>query len=110
MKERQYLSVKALTKYIKRKFDVDPHLSNVYVKGEISNFKRHSSGHLYFTLKDESARIMAVMFSSYSQSMKFIPENGMNVLIRGSITVYESSGQYQIYVQEMLPDGIGELF
>ncbi|MCR2820350.1 exodeoxyribonuclease VII large subunit [Lederbergia panacisoli] len=110
MTEQQYLSVKALTKYIKRKFDVDPHLSNIYVKGEISNFKRHSSGHLYFTLKDESARIMAVMFSSYSQSMKFNPENGMNVLIRGSITVYESSGQYQIYVQEMLPDGIGELF
>ncbi|MBS4194615.1 exodeoxyribonuclease VII large subunit [Lederbergia citri] len=110
MTERQYLSVKALTKYIKRKFDVDPHLSNVFVKGEISNFKRHSSGHLYFTLKDESARIMAVMFSSYSQSMKFIPENGLNVLIRGSISVYESSGQYQIYVQEMLPDGIGELF
>ncbi|MCJ8006787.1 exodeoxyribonuclease VII large subunit [Lederbergia wuyishanensis] len=110
MTERQYLTVKALTKYIKRKFDVDPHLSNVYVKGEISNFKKHSSGHLYFTLKDESARVMAVMFSSFSQSMKFIPENGMNVLIRGSITVYEASGQYQIYVQEMLPDGIGELF
>ena len=63
MNNPQYLTVKALTKYIKRKFDADPHLSNVFVKGEISNFKKHSSGHMYFTLKDDQARIMAVMFS-----------------------------------------------
>jgi len=106
----QYLTVKALTKYIKRKFDADPHLEQVYVKGEISNFKKHSSGHMYFTLKDEDARIMAVMFARNASGMKFIPENGMNVLLRGSISVYEMSGQYQIYVQEMQPDGIGELF
>lgn len=110
MNSPQYLTVKALTKYIKHKFDVDPHLSNVFLKGEISNFKRHTSGHLYFTLKDEHARIMAVMFSTAARSMKFNPENGMNVLVRGSVAVYESSGQYQIYVQEMQPDGIGELF
>ncbi|WP_456274091.1 exodeoxyribonuclease VII large subunit [Bacillus sp. AK031] len=106
----QYLTIQALTKYIKRKFDKDPHLSGVYVKGEISNFKRHSSGHMYFTLKDDRARILAVMFASANASMKFNPENGMNVLVRGDLSVYESGGQYQIYVKEMQPDGIGDLF
>ncbi|WAA10460.1 exodeoxyribonuclease VII large subunit [Fervidibacillus albus] len=106
----QYVSVKALTKYIKRKFDVDPHLQNIYVKGEISNFKKHSSGHLYFTLKDEKSRILAVMFSTYVRQLRFFPENGMNVLIRGEVTVYEPNGQYQLYVKEMKPDGIGELY
>lgn len=108
--EQKYLTVTALTKYIKRKFDADPHLHDLYVKGEISNFKQHSSGHMYFTLKDEKARMLAVMFSSYSKSMKFTPENGMKVILRGEITVYEPSGQYQIYVKEMRPDGIGDLF
>ncbi len=110
MDNSQYLTIQALTKYIKRKFDKDPHLSSIYVKGEISNFKRHSSGHMYFTLKDERARILAVMFSSANASMKFNPENGMNVLVRGDISVYEAGGQYQIYVKEMQPDGIGDLF
>jgi exodeoxyribonuclease VII large subunit len=110
MDKPQYLTIQALTKYIKRKFDKDPHLSGIYVKGEISNFKRHSSGHMYFTLKDERARILAVMFSSANASMKFTPENGMNVLVRGEISVYEAGGQYQIYVKEMQPDGIGDLF
>ncbi|MBO0995283.1 exodeoxyribonuclease VII large subunit [Bacillus sp. SD088] len=110
MKNPSYLSVQALTKYIKRKFDADPHLMNIFVKGEISNFKKHTSGHLYFTLKDDQARIMAVMFSRSAAKMKFNPENGLHVLIKGNISVYEQSGQYQIYVQEMLPDGIGELF
>lgn len=105
-----YLTVQALTKYIKRKFDKDPHLQDIYVKGEISNYKRHSSGHIYFTLKDDKARILAVMFSSSARKMRFEPENGMKVLIRGAITVFETSGQYQIYVNEMQPDGIGELF
>ncbi|WP_449623044.1 exodeoxyribonuclease VII large subunit [Robertmurraya sp. Marseille-Q9965] len=110
MKEQRYLTVTALTKYIKRKFDADPHLQDVLVKGEISNFKQHSSGHMYFTLKDEKARILAVMFSSSARSMKFNPENGMKVLITGSITLYEQSGQYQIYVKSMQPDGIGDLY
>lgn len=110
MKEQRHLTVFALTKYIKRKFDADPHLQGIYVKGEISNFKQHSSGHMYFTLKDEKARILAVMFSSFSRSMKFLPENGMKVLIKGDITVYEPGGQYQIYVKEMSPEGIGDLF
>ncbi|CAM3799898.1 exodeoxyribonuclease VII large subunit [Mesobacillus zeae] len=110
MQEQHFLTINALTKYIKRKFDADPHLQDVYVKGEISNFKQHSSGHMYFTLKDERARILAVMFSSFNKSVKFRPENGMKVLIRGDITVYEPSGQYQVYVKEMRPDGIGDLF
>ncbi|MFO1443526.1 exodeoxyribonuclease VII large subunit [Bacillus sp. Bva_UNVM-123] len=110
MKEQRYLTVTALTKYIKRKFDADPHLQDVMVKGEISNFKQHSSGHMYFTLKDEKARVLAVMFSSHNRSMKFSPENGMKILIRGDLSVYEPSGQYQIYVKEMQPDGIGDLY
>lgn len=110
MQEQRYLSVTSLTKYIKRKFDVDPHLQEMHVRGEISNFKQHSSGHMYFTLKDEKARILAVMFSSQARFMKFSPENGMKVIVKGDITIYEPSGQYQIYIKEMQPDGIGELF
>lgn len=108
--ESRYLTVHALTKYIKRKFDADPHLQQVMVKGEISNFKQHSSGHMYFTLKDEKARILAVMFARNNQQIKFTPENGMKVLVKASITVYESSGQYQMYVVDMQPDGIGQLY
>jgi exodeoxyribonuclease VII large subunit len=110
MNQPAYLTVKALTKYLKRKFDADPYLRNVMVKGEISNFKQHTSGHMYFTLKDDQARILAVMFSAMNRRLKFQPENGMQVLVKGEITVYEASGQYQIYVKEMQPDGIGELF
>jgi len=110
MEQQHYLTVHALTKYIKRKFDADPHLQGVYLKGEISNFKRHSSGHMYFTLKDEKARILAVMFAGSARSMKFMPENGMKVLVRGDISVYEGSGQYQIYIKDMKTDGVGDLF
>jgi exodeoxyribonuclease VII large subunit len=110
MSEQRYLTVNALTKYIKRKFDADPHLQDVLVRGEISNFKQHSSGHMYFTLKDEKARILAVMFSSNNRGMKFSPDNGMKVLIKGDISLYEPSGQYQIYIKEMQTDGIGDLF
>ncbi|WP_409297856.1 exodeoxyribonuclease VII large subunit [Peribacillus sp. SCS-26] len=110
MKQPIYLTIGALTKYIKRKFDADPHLQNLYIKGEISNLKQHSSGHMYFTLKDDKSRILAVMFQTYSSGMKFVPENGMHVLIKGDISVYAPSGQYQVYVKEMAPDGIGELY
>ncbi|MET1012999.1 MAG: exodeoxyribonuclease VII large subunit [Paenisporosarcina sp.] len=110
MSSISYLSVKALTKYIKRKFDADPHMRNVYVKGELSNVKIHTSGHIYFTLKDDQSRMPAVMFAAQARPMKFKPENGMNVLIQGDVNVYESSGQYQLYTQNMQPDGIGELF
>lgn len=105
-----YLSVQALTKYVKRKFDADPHLRNVYVKGELSNVNNHTSGHIYFTLKDEKSRIQCAMFRTSASSLKFRPENGMNVLITGDVTVYESSGQYQLYAQTMQPDGIGALY
>lgn len=105
-----YLSVKALTKYIKKKFDVDPHLRDVYVKGELSNVKIHTSGHIYFTLKDNSSRLPAVMFSANAKSVKFKPESGMTVLIRGDVTVYEASGQYQLYAQSMQADGIGDYY
>jgi exodeoxyribonuclease VII large subunit len=110
MTNNRYLTVNALTKYIKRKFDADPHLQDVFVKGEISNYKQHSSGHMYFTLKDDKARILAVMFAGNTRNMKFSPENGLKVLVRGEISLYESSGQYQIYIKEMQPDGIGDLF
>jgi len=105
-----YLSVQSLTKYIKRKFDADPHLRNVYVKGELSNVTNHPSGHIYFTLKDEGSRIRSAMFRSSAANLKFRPENGMNVLITGDVSVYESSGQYQLYAQTMQPDGIGALY
>ncbi|MFF2286353.1 exodeoxyribonuclease VII large subunit [Peribacillus butanolivorans] len=110
MSNQQYLSVSALTKYIKRKFDADPHLQNVYIKGEISNFKQHTSGHMYFTLKDEKARLLSVMFAANNKGMKFIPENGMKVLVKGDISLYEASGQYQLYVKSMAPDGVGDLY
>ena len=105
-----YLSVKALTKYIKKKFDADPHLRDVYVKGELSNVKIHTSGHIYFTLKDNAARLPGVMFSASAKTVKFKPESGMTVLIRGDVTVYEASGQYQLYAQSMQADGIGDYY
>lgn len=110
MTTSSYLSVKALTKYIKRKFDADPHLRDVYVTGELSNVKIHSSGHIYFTLKDDSSRIRATMFRSQAAKLAFKPEDGMKVFIRGDVNVYESNGDYQLYANSMEPDGIGGLF
>lgn len=110
MSTLRYLTVSALTKYIKRKFDADPHLSGVLIKGEISNLKQPSSGHIYFTLKDQKTRISAVMFSSAAGSLKFKPENGMEVLLQADVSVFESSGQYQLYVKKMEPDGVGALY
>ncbi|WP_027407744.1 exodeoxyribonuclease VII large subunit [Anoxybacteroides tepidamans] len=110
MADIKYVTVTALTKYIKRKFEVDPHLQDLWIKGEISNFTYHSRGHMYFTLKDENARIQAVMFAGYNRYLAFKPENGMKVLVRGEISVYEPSGNYQIYVKEMQPEGIGNLY
>lgn len=110
MSSASYLTVKALTKYIKRKFDADPHLREVYVKGELSNVKIHQSGHIYFTLKDDGARIAATMFKTAAAKLAFEPKEGMQVFIRGDVNVYEGYGTYQLYVQEMQPDGIGSLF
>ncbi len=108
--DKRYLTVTALTKYLRRKIETDKHLRNVWLQAEISNFSHHSRGHMYFTLKDENARLSAVMFSFQNKFLKFKPENGMKVLVKGEINVYEPQGQYQIYVQSMEPDGIGSLY
>ncbi len=107
--DREYLTVTQINKYIKYKFDNDENLNLVYLKGEISNFKNHSTGHLYFTIKDESSRILAVMFRNNALKLKFTPVDGSKVLVIGRIGVYEASGNYQIYVEEMMEDGIGNL-
>lgn len=106
----KYITVGQLTKYIKYKIDNDVNLNEVFLKGEISNFKAHSRGHFYFTLKDEYSRINAIMFSSQTNRIKFMPQDGMKVLVTGKISVFESSGQYQIYVNDMLEDGVGNLY
>lgn len=105
----KYLSVTALTRYIKYKLDNDKNLQEVYLRGEISNFKAHTRGHYYFTIKDENSRINAIMFSFNASKMKFMPEDGMKILVKGKISVFESTGNYQIYVEEMLEDGVGNL-
>lgn len=105
----KYISVTALTRYIKYKLDNDKNLQEVYLRGEISNFKAHTRGHYYFTIKDENSRINAIMFSFNASKIKFIPEDGMKVLVKGKISVFESTGNYQMYVEEMLEDGVGNL-
>lgn len=106
----QYLTVTALTKYIKRKFDVDPYLGRIYLTGELSNFRLRPNAHQYFSLKDDHAKISAIMFKSAFEKVKFTPEEGMKVLVTGRISLYEASGSYQIYVDSMQPDGIGALY
>ena len=106
----KYLTVSRINRYIKYKLDNDENLQTVYLKGEISNFKNHTSGHFYFTLKDETSRIPAVMFKSSASKVNFNPQDGMNVLVTGRISCYEANGNYQIYVEEMLEDGIGNLY
>ena len=109
MKE-QYLTITQLSRYLKYKFDQDTNLNTVYLKGEISNFKAHTRGHYYFTLKDEGSRINAIMFASNTSKCKFMPMDGMKVMVTGRVTVYEATGGYQIYVNEMIEDGIGNLY
>lgn len=104
-----YITVTQLTRYIKFQIDNDRNLAQVYLKGEISNFKAHSKGHFYFTIKDENSRINAIMFASSAKKVPFLPKDGMKVLVRGRISVFESTGNYQIYVEEMLEDGLGDL-
>lgn len=106
----KYITVTQLTRYIKYKIDNDIHLNEVFLKGEISNFKAHSRGHFYFTLKDEGSRINAIMFSTSTKKLKFLPQDGIKVLVTGRISVFESTGQYQIYVEDMLEDGVGNLY
>ena len=110
MNDSKYLSVTAINKYLKYKFDNDNNLTNIYLKGEISNLKFHTTGHLYFSVKDENSKINAIMFSSSVKKLNFKPIDGSKVLIQGRISVYESSGSYQIYVNDMMEDGIGNLY
>ena len=104
------ISVTELNKYIKDKIDKDEMLNNVLVKGEISNYKHHYTGHLYFTLKDENSLIKCIMFKGYAANLKFEPKDGMKVTIFGSVSVFERDGVYQIYVKAMQEDGIGSLY
>ena len=104
------LTVSSLNRYIKYLFEEDANLKSLYVKGQISNFKNNTlSGHYYFTLKDEKAQVRAVMFRSANQKLKFLPENDMSVIVKGYVSLYEASGEYQIYVSDMQPDGTGAL-
>lgn len=107
---QQYLTVTALTKYLKRKFDADPYLGRVYLTGEISNFRFRANAHQYFSLKDDHAKISAIMFKSAFQKLKFQPKEGMKVMVVGRISLYENSGSYQIYIEHMEPDGVGALY
>lgn len=110
MQNTLVLSVSQLNRYIKMNFDADENLANIFISGEISNFTNHyRTGHLYFTLKDDSAAVRAVMFNSSAKRLKFMPEDGMKVIVRGRVSVYEASGQYQLYVDDMQPDGVGAL-
>ena len=103
------VTVTQLNKYIKDRFEEDENLNAVLVKGEISNFKNHYTGHLYFTLKDENSLIKCIMFKSYAEKLTFKPNDGMKVMVFGSVSVFERDGVYQIYVKSMLEDGMGDL-
>lgn len=103
------VSVSEITKYIKQLFESDAKVASVLIRGEISNFKKHYSGHCYFTLKDSNATIRAVMFKSRAQFLKFEPRDGMKVIAGGQVTIFERDGQYQLYAVQLVPEGIGEL-
>ena len=104
------ITVTYLNKYIKEKVAEDEYLNSVYVKGEISNFKHHYTGHMYFTLKDDNSLIKCVMFKSSTATLNFAPKDGMQVVVLGSVAVFERDGIYQIYVNAMKEDGIGDLY
>ncbi len=106
---RRILSVGELTEYLKGLLDNDRNLRSIWIRGEISNYKHHSSGHLYFTLKDESSAIKSVMFRSKAMYLAFRPENGLRVVVRGYVTIFPRDGMYQFYAEEIEPDGLGSL-
>lgn len=110
MPAKSIYTVSEINKHIKDLIANDTILSGIWVKGEISNFKNHYSGHLYFTLKDESSVLKCVMFRSYASALRFVPENGMKMIVRGYVSVFERDGQYQLYAEEMQPDGVGALY
>lgn len=104
------LSVSDLNRYIKMVLEKESRLQDVWVRGEISNFTHHSSGHMYFTLKDKQSRIKVVMFASHNRFLRFLPKDGTKAIVRGSISAYERDGAYQLYAREMQPDGLGSLY
>lgn len=104
------ITVTDLNKYIKDKVAGDEYLNNVLVKGEISNFKHHYTGHLYFTLKDDNSLIKCIMFKSYTTNLKFTPKDGMKVMVFGTVSVFERDGAYQIYCKAMQEEGMGSLY
>ena len=104
------ISVSQLNKYIKNKVDQDEYLNNVLIKGEISNFKHHYTGHMYFTLKDNNSLIKCIMFKSYTPHLNFVPKGGMSVIVLGTVSVFERDGVYQIYCKAMQQEGIGDLY
>lgn len=108
--EDMAISVSELNSYIKNKIADDEYLNNVLIKGEISNFKNHYTGHMYFTLKDENSLIKCIMFKSYAQKLDFMPKDGMKVFVLGGVSVFERDGIYQIYVKAMQEDGVGILY
>lgn len=108
--EDMAISVTELNSYIKNKIADDEYLNNVLIKGEISNFKNHYTGHMYFTLKDENSLIKCVMFKTYAQKLNFMPKDGMKVFVLGGVSVFERDGVYQIYVKAMQEDGVGVLY
>ncbi|MED1662313.1 exodeoxyribonuclease VII large subunit [Brevibacillus laterosporus] len=110
MKPAEVMSVAELNRYVKRMMEGDLRLADVWIRGEISNFTHHHSGHMYFTLKDKDSRLKIVMFASYNRFLTFIPKNGTKAIVRGSISVFERDGAYQLYARELQPDGIGALF
>jgi len=105
-----YQTIGEFTRYLKLMFDTSSKMKNVYLKGEISNLKIHTTGHMYFSLKDETSKIGAIMFSSSAKNLKFVPEEGMKVLVHGRVSIYEATGNYQIYVDNMEQDGLGNLY
>src|SRR5574344_561177 len=106
----KYLTVGAITRYLKNKMDSDDNLTTVYLKGEISNCKAHTTGHLYFSIKDETSKINAIMFQGKASKLLFTPTDGTKVLVISRISIYDATGNYQIYVDEMIEDGIGNLY
>ena len=104
------VTVTQLNKYLKDRFDEDENLNAILVKGEISNFKNHYTGHLYFTLKDETSLIKCIMFKSYAEKLQFKPKDGMKVMVFGTVSVFERDGVYQIYSKSMIEDGMGDLY
>ena len=110
MEEKRVISVSELNEYVKMLIDNDEILMHVSVRGEISNFTNHRTGHFYLTLKDEGSLIKAVMFRGYASKLKFLPENGMKVIVTGRVSAFVRDGQYQIYIEDMEPDGVGALY